>query len=71
MSGNQPGSEQNAAYASFALVEGLTELLIRKGLLTSGEVKTMLATAFERLQAAPNGPSKRAADFVTTLKFDV
>ena len=71
MSGYQPDSEQNAAYTSFALVEVLIELLISKGLVTTDEVETLLSTAFERLDATPNSASKRAAEFLRTIQFDV
>ena len=52
---------EEAGYVALAAVSELIDLLASKQIIGASEVVVMLGRAVTRLNAQPNGPSKRAA----------
>lgn len=63
MTSEIPGTPE-AAYTAFALVDALSELLIKKGIITRVEFDDLLRTVASGLEVAPNFVSKRSAEFI-------
>jgi len=70
MPSHMPQNEEEAAYVSFALLEGLIELLIKKNVISHDDVRTLLLNAIQIIEATPNNSNGRMTSFIRTLSFD-
>jgi hypothetical protein len=71
MPSHVPQNEEEAAYVSFALLEALIELLIKKNVMSShDDVRALLLNAIQIIEATPHNSNGRMTSFIRTLSFD-
>ncbi len=57
---------EEAGYVALAAVSELIDLLVSKQIIGDSEVSAMLRLVVDRLNAGPNGSSKRAASILAS-----
>ena len=65
MAETMPQNGEEAGYTAFALVDELIDVLVVNRILPAALAQQVFKTAAERLSKESNGPSNRAAQFVT------
>ena len=69
MPGSTPQNAEEAAYISFALIDALGDLLMRKGVISRGDFFALFETVTKRLSESPNSAGARSAEFVRGLRL--
>jgi hypothetical protein len=66
-----PQNAEEAAYASFALLEALIKFLVSKGVATPDEIDdAVFRAAITTLRKVPNNACDRAADFIRDMMLN-
>ena len=66
---HMPQKTAEAAYISFALVDALGDLLMRKGVISRGDFFALFETAATRVSESPNSAGARSAEFIRKLRL--
>jgi hypothetical protein len=64
-----PGNGEEAAYISFALIDALGDLLVRKGVISRGDFFSIFETVAVSLEKSPHSSGTRTAKFVRDLRL--
>ena len=69
MSTKTPQNGEEAAYISFALVDALGDLLMRRGIISRGDFFSIFEAVALGLEKSPNSSGARSAKFVRDLRL--
>jgi hypothetical protein len=71
MPSHTPQNDEESAYISFALLEALIGLLIKKNVISSHEdVGVLILNTIKIIEATPKNANRRMTDFVRSMSFD-
>jgi hypothetical protein len=70
MPSNTSINEEETACVSFALLDALIALLAKRNVISSDEIKAILRSAIQIIEATPKNSNARMINFIRGLSFN-